>query len=235
VAAERLRELGGSVPEVAAPSPADTPAARPRPLRDDAAPRPRPIRPEPATQSSDGVPRSSRLGGAILLGVVGLVLVAFLVWMFALRDDEETPAASGQPSASATATPAATPEAVGNDIALAGVSGSKAAGFMRLLRSEDGTVRFGLAAENVPPNGQRDFYAVWFTSKGAKPRRLGFAQNPVGKDGLLATAGPQRSDEDQFPKWFATYEKVLVTKETSATTKEPGATVLEGTLPAGAG
>ena len=244
VAAERLRELGGSVPEVAgpaaaatpevaAPAGAEPPAARPRPLRDDAAPRPRPIRPEPAT-SSDGVPRSSRLGGAILLGVVGLVVVAFLVWMFALRDDEETPAASGQPSASATATPTATPEAVGNDIALAGVNGSKAAGFMRLLRSEDGTVRFGLAAENVPANGRRDFYAVWFTRKGAKPRRLGFAQNPVGEDGLLATAGPQQSDEDQFPKWFATYEKVLVTKETSATTTKPGSKVLEGTLPAGA-
>jgi len=242
VAADRLRELGGSVPEVAGPAAAtpgvagpaaaETPAARPRPLLDDAAPRPRPVRPEPAP-SSGGLPRSSRLGGAILLGVVALVVVAFLVWMFALRDDEETPAASGQPSASAT--PTATPEPIGNDIALTGVNGSEAAGFMRLLRSEDGTVRFGLAAENVPPNGRRDFYAVWFTGKGAKPRRLGFAQNPVGEDGLLATAGPQQSDEDQFPKWFATYEKVLVTKETSATTTRPGSKVLEGTLPAGTG
>ena len=106
---------------------------------------------------------------------------------------------------------------------------------MRLLRGNDGTVRFGLAAEKVPPNGQADSYAVWFTRKGAKPRRLGFAQNAVGEDGVLTTAGPQQSDEDDFPKWFATYEKVLVTKETKPNPKKPGPTILEGTLPAGAG
>jgi hypothetical protein len=231
VAAERLRELGGSVPGVPAGAQAAEPAPRPRPLRDDA-PRPRPVRPE-AAPAGDGVPRSSRLGGAILLGVVAVVVAGFLVWMFALRDDEGTPAASTQPTATATAS--ATPEAVGNDIVLRGANGSQAAGFMRLLRSDDGTVRFGLAAEKVPPNGKGDSYAVWFTRKGAKPRRLGFAQNAVGKDGVLTTAGPQQADEDEFPQWFATYEKVLVTKETNAKAKKPGPTILQGTLPAGAG
>jgi hypothetical protein len=244
VAAERLRELGGSVPDVPAGAPAAEPAARPRPprdadaaprprpLRDDGgAPRPRPLRPEPV--AADGVPRSSRLGGAILLGVVAVLVVGFLVWIFALRGDDQTPAASSQPSATATAT--ATPATVGNDIVLRGPNGSQAAGFMRLLRANDGTVRFGIAAEKVPPNGKSDSYAVWFTRKGAKPRRLGFAQNAVGQDGVLTTAGPQRSDEADFPKWFATYQKVLVTKETSAKAKKPGPTILQGTLPAGAG
>ena len=234
VAAERLGELGGAMPDVPAAAEAAEPAARPRPLRDDAAPRPRPVRAEPAPAAAVGsVPRSSRLGGAILLGVVAVLVTGFLVWMFVLRDDEETPAASTQPDATATAT--ATPAAVGNDIPLQGAQGSKAAGFMRLLRGDDGKVRFGIAAENVPPNKQGESYAVWFTSAGATPRRLGFAQNPVGEDGVLATAGPQQTDEDQFPQWFATYEKVLVTKETKPRAKKPGPTVLEGTLPAGAG
>jgi Sigma-70, region 4 len=231
MAAERLIVLGGSVPDIPEAAEAAEPAARPRPLREGSAPRPRPVRAEAAPAAAG--PRSSRLGGAVVLGVVAVVVAGFLVWMFALRDDDESPAASA-PTATATAT--ATPDpAAANDIALTGANGSQAVGFLRLLRSKDGIVRFGLAAEKVPPNGQNDSYAVWFTSTGAKPRRLGFAQNPVGQDGVLTTAGPQKSDEDDFPKWFATYEKVLVTKETTATAKKPGPAILEGTLPAGAG
>jgi len=236
VAAERLGELGGAMPgipaaaEAAEAAEAEEPAPRARPLRDDTAPRPRPVRSEPAPVA-DGVPRSSRLGGAILLAVVALLVGGFLLWMFVLRDDDETPAAAAPPAATATAT--ATPEAVGNDIVLRGANGAN--GFMRLLRGNDDTVRFGLAAEKVPPNGEADSYAVWFTRKGAKPRRLGFAQDAVGEDGVLTTGGPQQTDEDEFPQWFATYDKVLVTKETKPNPQKPGPTILEGTLPAGAG
>ena len=189
------------------------------------------MRPEPAP-AADGVPRSSRLGGAILLGVVAVLVAGFLVWMFALRDDEETPAASTPPAATATAT--ATPEAVGNDIVLRGANGAKRASCACCPAT---TTR---CASGSPPRRcrrteQADSYAVWFTRKGAKPRRLGFAQNAVGEDGVLTTAGPQQTDEDEFPQWFATYEKVLVTKETKPNPKKPGPTILEGTLPAGAG
>jgi sigma-70-like protein len=222
-----------------APAGDDAPAVRPRPrpLRDGASPRaaePAAARAaEPAAdREASAVPRSSRMGGAILLGIVAVLVAGFLVWMFALRgDDEESPAAGNQPAA--TATPSAAPTATANDIQLQGANG--AVGFMRLIRGDDGKVRFGIAAEKVPPNGDRDSYAVWFTGKGVQPRRLGFAQNAVGEDGVLATAGPQKADEDQFPKWFATYEKVLVTKETSANAKKPGQTILEGNLPASAG
>ena len=86
----------------------------------------------------------------------------------------------------------------------------------------------------MPPNTNRDSYAVWFTKAGSKPRRLGFSKVPVGDDGVLTTGGPQKGDEDAFPRWFATYEKVLVTRETGKTAK-PGKIVLQGTLPAGAG
>ena len=46
--------------------------------------------------------------------------------------------------------------------------------------------------------------------------------------------GPQKGDETKFPRWFATYNKVLVTRETSAKAAKPGPAVLEGTLPNGA-
>ena len=202
-AAERLGELGGATPSVPDGAP---------PLRKEA----------PAATA----PRSSRLGGAILIAVVALVVAAGLLWIFVLRDDEE-PAATAPPAA--TETPAAT----GNDIVLQGPGDSQAEGLMRLVRRENGSVQFAIAAQNVPPNRGREVYAVWFTREGGEPRRLGFAQTPVGQDGILTTGGPQQGDEDEFPSWFATYDKIVITRETNARAREPGPVVLEGTLPAG--
>ena len=116
---------------------------------------------------------------------------------------------------------------------LQGVGDSQAEGLMRLVSRDDGTVQFAIAAQNVPPNQGQEVYAVWLTREGARPRRLGFAQTPVGEEGILTTGGPQQGDEDKFPQWFATYEKILITRETDAKAREPGPAVLEGTLPSG--
>jgi hypothetical protein len=162
-----------------------------------------------------------------------VLIVGGLIAFVATRggDDGDEPSAAAQ-TPEATATPTGTASANANDIILQGVKGSKAAGLMRLLPRDDGTVQFGIAAQDLPPNkGRREFYAVWFTRTGAPPRRLGFAQEQVGQDGILTTTGPQKSDEDEFPRWFATYEKVLITRETNAAAKKPGPTVLEGALP----
>jgi hypothetical protein len=245
-AAERLSELGGAMPSIpsadddpAAPRDDDRPAPRPRPLRDDraappprddrAAPPPRDDRPGRPRDDRAAPPlRSSRLGGAILIGVVAVIVAGALLWLFVLRDDDE-PAASNPPAATATPTAQA-----GTDIPLQGVGDSQAEGLMRLVRRDDGAVQFAIAAQNVPANQGQEVYAVWLTREGGRPRRLGFAQTPVGEDGILTTGGPQQGDEDQFPRWFATYEKILITRETSAEARRPGPAVLEGTLPAGA-
>ncbi|HEX5616804.1 MAG TPA: sigma factor-like helix-turn-helix DNA-binding protein [Solirubrobacteraceae bacterium] len=237
-AAERVRELGGgAVPEVPAgeiSAGGEPPRPRPRPLRDAEPPpaRPRPLR-ESAPSAEGPVARSSRLGGAILIGVLVLVvggLIAFVV----LRggdDDNGGQQAAAQPEATATPTPTATANA--NDIVLRGNNGSNAVGVMRLIRRDNGDVQFAIAAENVPANKNQEVYAVWFTREGGKPRRLGFTQAPVKSDGILTTGGPQQGDEDEFPKWFATYDKVLITRETDAKAKTPGPAVLEGALPSG--
>jgi hypothetical protein len=168
------------------------------------------------------------------MGVLVVVAVAALIiFIVGSGGDDNEPTASTQtPSATATATPTAA--ANRNDIVLQATDGSQAAGIMRLIPGNGGKVQFALAAQNVPANKNREVYAVWFTRDGGKPIRLGFAQAQVGKDGVLTTAGPQKGDEKKFPRWFATYDKVLVTRETSATAKQPGPPVLEGTLPSGA-
>ena len=232
-AAERLREMGGSaVPDVpAAEDEPARPAPRPRPLREGGEP-PRP-RDTAAPRTKAPMPRSSKLGGAILIGILVVAIAGLIVFIVASGGDDKPSASTGQ-QAQATPTPTATAAASGNDIVLQGTNGSQAAGLMRLIPGNKGRVQFALAAQNVPANKNNEVYAVWFTRSGVKPIRLGFAQAQVGSDGVLTTAGPQKGDETKFPRWFATYDKVLVTRETSANAAKPGPAVLEGTLPNGA-
>jgi hypothetical protein len=199
-AAARLRELGGdAVPEVEPAAAAEPPAA-PR-------------------------PRSSKLGGALLIGALVLVVGGVLFAVLQLTGDDEQSRAAQPPQ------PTATPEATGSDIPLRGTGDSEAVGLMRLIRADDGSVQFAIGAEGVPPNEGREVYAVWFTKDDGDARRLGFAQTQVGEEGVLTTGGPQPRDRAKFPRWFATYDKVLVTRESDAKAKQPGAAVLEGDLP----
>jgi hypothetical protein len=229
-AAERLREVGGErTPDVPGDAPADAP--RPRPLREEPAPGPR-----PAATTAGPAPSASRLGGAVFIGVVALVLVAVLVWPVGLlRGGDDDTGTDSTPSAQATATPTATAsgaagQQTGNDILLKAVNGSKAEGLMRLFKAQNGGVQFAIGAQNVPNNKKNESYAVWFTRKGVKPKLLGFPQTQV-TNGVLTVGGPGKGDEGKFPQWFATYDKVLITRETQAKPPKPGPAVLEGALP----
>src|SRR5215208_5087024 len=191
-AAERLREVGGErVPPMPDEGPSRKATApgegRPRkpaaPVEsaaaaaalEPAAPRPRPLRDsqpraavragEPAApRTGDPAPRVSRLGGAVLIGVVALVLFGLLVWPVNLLglgdDDDPSPAASAAPTPTATAGSGAEAQATGNDIVLRGVNGSGAEGLMRLFKAENGGVQFAIGAQNVPNNKKNESYAV---------------------------------------------------------------------------
>jgi Sigma-70, region 4 len=246
--AERLREIGGeSVPAVPDRQEAAVgPAPRPRPLRDPAAARtaasaaPAAGSDSPATGTGGGtaLPAASRTGGAILIGVVVLVLVALLVWPVNLlglggdSSDEVAATPSATPTATASSGSLAS-QATGNDVVLAGTgANSKAEGLMRLFKSNKGAVQFAIGVQNVPNNAKGESYAVWFTRKGGAPKLLGFPQTQV-TNGTLTVGGPTKADQKAFPEWFATYDKVLITRETSGKPKQPGTVVVAGTLPHG--
>ena len=182
-------------------------------------------------RNRDRAPKpASRLGGALLIGVLALLVAGGLFLIFSGGDEAE-PTAAG---AGATATPSATPQVV-NEIALQG-AGTKAQGLMRVFRrADDGRLVFALAAERMPANRAHEVYAVWFTGQGAAPRNLGFSQTQVGKEGVFTTGGPQQGQEGEFARWLVDYDTVVVARAggSSASEKEPGAVVLRGTLPGG--
>jgi hypothetical protein len=211
-------------------------AGRGSPRRGDAAaptapgPRPRPVREE--DRGGESPPAASRLGGILLIaGVVAVIaVVLFLVLSGGGDDPGDEQAASPAPAASATPSATATPQ-VADAIPLRSTTGGKAKGAMTVYL-QDGRLLFALEAQDVPPSRQGAAYAVWFVGPGDKARRLGFT-NPVGDDGQLGIQGPSQKDLEEFPKLYATRERVVVSQETTEDAKRPSRVILSGKLPKG--
>ena len=203
------------------------------------APRPRPLRDKPRTPAASGpaapgptavAAASSRLGGAVLIGLAIVAIVVVVLVLFVFQDDDTKPTSSA--SATPTPTASATPAPVG-EIPLKATKGNTGSGVMRLYTAQQ-QLAFTLEGTNVPPNRANEAYAVWFTSPGGAAQRLGFAQ-PVGANGQLGTTGPRTEDLDKFPRWLATFKQVVVSRESDGKAKKPGPAVLVGTLPSAAG
>jgi hypothetical protein len=196
--------------------------------------------PEPAPV---GGPRSSRLGGAL---VILVVIVAVGVGLFfVLRGGHaknQTASTTAGPAASATTATTTTPTTSGSASSTTSSStsasvvaqinltppatakNSKAAGIAEVL-NEGSTDGVAIVAQNVPPNKTKpaNAYAVWLYNSPSDAKILGFVNPGVGKTGRLSTAGG-------LPTNASHYKHLIVTVETTASPKSPGTIILQGAL-----
>ncbi|HYM58301.1 MAG TPA: hypothetical protein VES79_10090, partial [Solirubrobacteraceae bacterium] len=191
------------------------------------APRPRPRAPAP--EAVEPARRSSRLGGALLIGGLAVVVVPLLLWLFVFKPGDGATPTAASPTPTSTAVQ---PREVGQ-IQLRGTAGSTATAVMRLFTAQQ-QLAFTLEGENVPASRRGEAYALWFVNPGGKAQRLGYAA-PVTRDGKLGTTGPRDEDLRKFPQWLATYRQVVVSRDRSQSAKKPGPLVLRGALPRGQG
>jgi hypothetical protein len=201
--------------------------------------------PRPARPREHGARRprlsdrpSSRLGGAIMLGVGALVVVAVVVVLLAVlsgggssKKSSSTPAASSPPATSTTSTTPSsgtgtstsgtTPKAqvVGqsNMNPPSGKGQAKAVAFVVKEGSAYGIV---IEAAHVAPNSH-NAYAAWLYNSATDAYRLGFVSPPVGKNGQLQVGSP-------LPTNASHYKQLLLTLETQSNPKSPGTIVLQG-------
>jgi hypothetical protein len=229
-------------PAVAATAASSEPRSRlgrrrrePRPAREPKSPR------KPAAAGESGsAPRSSRLGGLIVIGVVLAIIIVGLIVLLGSGGSKNkqstiastpanTPAASGTtrsaPAASSTTSTSSTAAKVVSQINLTPpAAGSKAAGIAEVLR-EGSTNGIAIVAQNVPPNTTHppNAYAVWLYNSPTDAKILGFVNPGVPKSGKLSTAGG-------LPTNASHYKQLIVTVESSSNPKAPGTVILQGTL-----
>ncbi len=234
VASEIAPLAAGGLPEIPteaeAPPPAAAPARAPTPSAAGA-------ESPPAEDGSAPEPgrRSSRLGGIIVLAVIGVIAVAVVLFLVlrsggggtghtaASSTAATSPAASA--SSTTTSTSSATPAKVVAQINLTPPhTGSKAVGIAEVL--DEGTSQgVAIVAQNVPPNRTKppNAYAVWLYNSPKDSQILGFVNPGVGANGRLSTAGALPSNAKR-------YKELIVTVETNAKPKTPGAIILQGAL-----
>jgi hypothetical protein len=214
---------------------------RPRPSRDRPAAAAAPAapdddfeaaaRPRPRDRGSNGL-RSNRLGGALLIGGIAVLLVVGVILL--VTGGGKDTASPTKTSASAAATPTATGtpqfQPLGQ-LALKSTTGGKAKGQMVIFANSNGGIAFTIQGTGVPATGTGEAYAVWLIG-GNQPHRLGFAPQ-VKADGKFGTSGPRDQDATNFAKWFSQAKNVVVSKETNENATAPGPTVLEGKIPTG--
>lgn len=226
VVADALRPLAaGPLPEI----PAE--AREPEPERE----RERDAAPSTAATGADADddrgrdtardPRSSRLGGALLLGGIGVLVAVVVVLLLTTGGggSKKTATLSSTPTTGTGTTAQATPVA---QINMRSPSGGRALGLAQVFAQSNRRLLI-VAGQGVTPGA----YALWLYTSPTKSRLLGFVPSRVGKDGKFVTQGVLPSDAANFQNLVVTAEKVSGSRP--ALPKTPGTIVLQGKLQTG--
>jgi hypothetical protein len=224
-------------PRAAAATKASPTAAEPAPASPKEEPAGRSRASKPRERGPRRTPRlsdrpSSRLGGAILLGIGALVVVAVVVILLAVLASGSS---SKHPSTTAATTGTTTAAASGTSTT--STNGSKAqvvaqtnlnppAGSTSSAKGVAFVVKEGNAygvvieAAHMPPNNH-NAYAAWLYNSPTDAYRIGFVSPLVGKSGQLQVGSP-------LPANAGHYKQLLMSLETQSNPKTPGTIVLEG-------
>ncbi len=166
--------------------------------------------------------KSSRLGGFLVLGGLGVALAVGLVLIFGGGDDDSKSASTGTTSTATQPTGAAGTPKVDAQINLtAAIQGSKALGVAQLL-SQGGQRALAVTGQDLQPSAR---YVVWLYNSPSDAQFLGFAP-PVEKDGRLSGLAGVPENVDK-------YKQLVVTKEKVDRPTKPGTIVLRGDLNVG--
>lgn len=171
--------------------------------------------------------KSSRLGGVLLLGAIGLAVAFVIVFVISGNDDNGGKTAgttSSAASASTTGTTSTTPQVLGQvNLNPTKGSNSKAIAAITLVRQGD-EIDILFQGQHIPPNQKGDVYALWAISTQGVAR-LGFTPR-VKANGKLRFPGPLPNTID-----LSKFSAIVLTRETQANPKTPGTIIIGGALP----
>jgi len=224
VAGELRPVVGDSLPDVPAEGSGAAPAATPAPATPGA----------PDGAASGGLaglgparPRSSKVGGLLLIGAVLAAVAVALVLLLSGGDDDKDKDKDKAADKPATTTTAANPqvEAQVNLTPPESRKSSKALGVVQIVRVEDRRA-INAVVDGLPTPPEGSGYGIWLTGTG-KNEWLGFFQN-ADEQGRLIAQGALESDVNQFTG-------MLVTRERGRDPKKPGTVFLRGPIQAPSG
>ncbi|MEA2391341.1 MAG: hypothetical protein QOK31_1450 [Solirubrobacteraceae bacterium] len=229
------------LPDIPEAEPTWDPEPRPprRPQREEAPARPRRARLDPSDESDVAIsdPRTSRLGGALLLSGLGILVAVVLILLLTGGSDKKKPAtttatgaASGQTGATGATGAAGTQPVVAAQANLtAGKGAGKAAGVVQIV-VQGQQIGLVLAAQNLPPLTGGQFFGVWLVNPTNQARFVVPIPASKIKKGRVVGIGAAPSD-------YAKYGIVIVTRQPQLTSRTPPATpgdiVLQGALQRG--
>ena len=172
--------------------------------------------------------KSSRLGGVLLLGAIGVAVAFLIVFVISGNDDDKGDTTAGTGTTASTTTTggtATTPQVLGqiNMNAVEGSPAKDAIAAVTLVRQGD-EIDILFQGEKIPANKKGDVYALWVISKD-NAARLGFTPR-VKASGKLRFPGALPSSID-----LSKFSAMILTRETTADPKTPGQVIIGGTLP----
>lgn len=169
--------------------------------------------------------RSSRLGGAVVLGLGAAVVLGLIaVLIFVVLGGSDSKHGNSQTTAvrrSSTSTTSTQARVITAVNLLPPSGGGQAKGIAQVVDvgSNTGVVIY---AQAIPAN-KNNFYAVWLYNSATDYKLVGYVSPGVGSNGQLQTTGPLPANANH-------YGQLLVAVQTKDHPKPPGPVVLQGKL-----